>query len=118
TANDRFFYDNGTTADDMFINFGWTSSGMTSSRTRAQSFGRNQFDLYAGVDVEANGYNTSLNWTDVFPEGQAHILSLGFYRPEWTRNSSSSVADFYVRDNRFWVGWNRDPSDTTTTNAW
>ncbi len=118
TANDMFFHDNGIVSDDMFIDFGWSSTGMANSRARAQTFGRSQFDLFAGVDVEGGGFNTSVNWAGIFPEGQPHVLSLGFYRPEWTRNSSSSVADFYVRDNQFWVGWNRDPSDTTTANAW
>lgn len=118
TANDMFLQDGGRVSDDMFLNFWWSASGLASSRTRAQSLGRNPYDVYAGVDVEANGYNTAVTWTSLFPESAAHVLSLGFYRPEWTRNSSSSVADFYVRDNRFWVGWNRDPSFTTTTNAW
>ena len=117
-SNDAFLQDGSRVADDVFLNFWWSASGLASSRTRAQSLGRSGFDLYAGVDVEANGYNTSVSWSALFPEGQAHVTSLGFYRPEWTRNSSSSVADFYARDNSFWAGWNRDPSNTATTNAW
>jgi hypothetical protein len=46
------------------------------------------------------------------------VTSIGFYRPEWTHNSASSVADFYARDNKFWVGQNGDPSNTTTGAQW
>ncbi|HWQ92612.1 MAG TPA: LamG-like jellyroll fold domain-containing protein, partial [Clostridia bacterium] len=118
SANDGFFQDGTRIAHDMFLNFWWGSSGLTSSRNLAQSLGRSPYDLYTGIDVEGSGYSASVNWTALFPEGSAHKTSLGLYRPEWTRNSSSSVADFYVRDNRFWAGWNRDPSNTSTANAW
>ncbi len=118
TANDMFFYDAGRVSDEMFLNFSWSSGGLSSSRTRAQSFGRSEFDVYAGVDVEGNGYNTSVNWAAIFPEGGAHVLSLGFYRPDWCYNSSSSPTDFYARENRFWVGPAGDPSNTSSTNAW
>lgn len=118
TANDGFFQDSARVADDLFLNFWWSASGLASSRSRAQSLGRSPYDLYAGVDVEANGYNTTVGWASLFPEGQPHVLSLGFYRPEWTRNSSSSVTDFYARDNRFWIGPNGDPSNTASAEAW
>lgn len=118
TANDMFFHDAGRVSDDMFINFSWSSGGLTSSRTRAQSFGRSEYDVYAGVDVEGGGYNTSVNWAGMFPEGAAHVLSLGFYRPDWCYNGSSGPSDFYSRENRFWVGPAGDPSNTSSTNAW
>ena len=118
-SNDTFFQHNGTrVSDDVFLNFAWSTSGLASSRTLAQNLGRSPYDLYAGADVQANGYNTSVNWAGLFPEGQAHVVSLGFYRPEWTFKSSTSHADFYQRDSRFWVGANGDPSNTTTTSAW
>ncbi|MDB6155505.1 MAG: Mannosyl-glycoprotein endo-beta-N-acetylglucosaminidase [Chthoniobacteraceae bacterium] len=118
SSNDLFLQDNGMVSDDMFLNFSWSASGLASSRTRAQNLARSSYDLFAGVDVEGSGYNKSLDWSAIFPETGAHVMSLGFYRPEWTRNSSSSVVDFYVRDNRFWVGANRDPGNTATTDAW
>jgi endo-beta-N-acetylglucosaminidase D len=120
SLNDMFFHETsgGRVSDSMFLNFNWSSAGLTSSRTLAQSYGRNQYDVYAGVDVEGGGYNASVNWGGVFPEGSAHTLSLGFYRPDWCYNYASGPTDFYARENRFWVGPFGDPSNTSSTNAW
>ncbi|MFI9554699.1 endo-beta-N-acetylglucosaminidase [Nonomuraea endophytica] len=112
SANDSFFQ----AADNMFIDFGWSS--LTSSRDLARTMGRSEFDLYSGIDTEANGYNSSVNWNAVFPGGQPHVTSLGIYRPEWTWKSASGPADFRTRDSRYWVGANADPSNTSTTSAW
>lgn len=115
TARNRMFFEQ---SDEMFLNFWWSAQGLASSAALAKQLNRSPYDLASGVDVEANGYNTSVGWTSVFPEGKPHTTSLGFYRPEWTFKSSSSPADFYARDNRFWVGPNGDPANTTTTAAW
>ncbi|MEL6821300.1 MAG: glycoside hydrolase, partial [Calditrichota bacterium] len=117
--NDMFFQYNDTLVSEaMFLDFGWSSIGLSNSRTTANNLNRSEFDLYAGVDVQANGFNTSVNWPAVFPDGQAHRTSLGFFVPSWCFTSSSDVADFYSRANRFWVGANRDPSNTTTASGW
>ena len=119
-AQNQMFFQDGATlvSDDMFLNFNWTATGLQNSAALATSLGRSPYELYAGIDVESNGYNTNVNWNAVFPEGQAHVTSIGFYRPEWTFTSSSSPSDFYNRDNHFWVGPNHDPSNTVTTAAW
>ncbi|MEV0388370.1 glycoside hydrolase [Nonomuraea sp. NPDC050643] len=113
-ANDGFF----TASDSMFLDFGWNTAKLASSRDLARSLGRDEHELYAGIDTEANGYNTAVPWEALFPAGGAHVASLGIYRPEWTWKSSASPADFRARDSRFWVGANGDPSDTSTTSAW
>src|SRR5262249_14874248 len=119
TANNApFFDDNGVASDAMFLNYNWSSTGLLNSRTYAQSLGRSPYALYAGANVQSNGYNSNVNWDRVFPEGQPHVVSIGFYRPDWAFNSSSDPDDFYRRDNRFWVGANRDPSNTDTTHPW
>lgn len=73
-------------ADSMFVDFRWSSSSLASSGTTAQQLGRSRYELWAGVDVEANGWNRSVNWDAMVPSGSAHVVSVGFYRPEWTRN--------------------------------
>ena len=119
SLNDGFFQDGpDVVSEHMFLDFGWNATDLTTSRTYAQSLGRSEFDLYAGIDVQANGYNTFVNWGAIFPEGLPHVTSLGIYVPSWTYHSSAGVADFYARANRFWVGANRDPSNTTTGAAW
>lgn len=115
TERNRTFFEQ---SDEMFLNFWWSTQGLASSAALARQMGRSPYDLASGVDVESNGYNTSVGWASVFPEGRPHVTSLGFYRPEWTFKSSSGPADFYARDNRFWVGPNGDPANTTTTASW
>ncbi len=117
--NDWFFQWNGqTVSDEMFLNFWWSSAGLTNSAAHAVSLGRSPYELFAGVDVQANGYNTSVNWDGVFPEGADHKVSLGFYCPNWTYTNASSHSAFYTRENRFWVGANRDPGNTETSHPW
>jgi len=120
TSQNQMFFQDGDTlvSDNMFLNFNWTVARLASSATLATSLGRSPYELYAGIDVEANGYNTAVNWNAPFPEGQPHVTSIGFYRPEWTHNSATSLSDFYARDNKFWVGQNGDPSNTTTSANW
>ncbi|WP_189254994.1 endo-beta-N-acetylglucosaminidase [Lentzea flava] len=115
TARNKMFFEQ---SDEMFLNFWWSTQGLANSAALAGQMGRSPYDLASGVDVEANGYNTSVGWASVFPEGKPHVTSLGFYRPEWTFKSSTGPADFYARDNRFWVGPNGDPSNTTSTASW
>ncbi|WP_412541208.1 discoidin domain-containing protein [Longispora sp. K20-0274] len=118
SSNDSFLQEGSTrVSDSMFLNFNWGSS-LPSSASYATGIGRSPYDLYAGIDTEANGYNSSVSWGNLFPAGAAHTTSLGIYRPEWTWKSSTGRADFMTRDARYWVGANNDPSNTTTSSAW
>ena len=119
SQNDWYFQWGDTlVSETMFLNFWWSAAGLNSSRTLAQSLNRSEFELFAGIDVEANGYNSSINWSAPFPTGLPHVTSLGIYRPDWCYNSSSGLANYYNRSSIFWVGWNNDPSNTTTSNSW
>ncbi|MFI8521269.1 discoidin domain-containing protein [Streptomyces sp. NPDC085481] len=119
SANDAFLQEGSQrTSDSMFLDFGWGATALDSSRTLARNLGRSEYELFAGVDTEANGYNTSAPWSAVFPDGRPHTASLGLYRPEWTHNSSTDRADSYAREARYWDGANGDPSNTTTSSAW
>ncbi len=120
TANNDMFvsYSAQPVAHSMFLNFSWSSSGLTSSRTRAQSLAVDPYAIYAGVDVEANGSNTGVNWEGVFPTGQAHKLSLAFYGAQWMFNNAANSSAFQANEIRFWSGANADPSNTTTSSAW
>jgi mannosyl-glycoprotein endo-beta-N-acetylglucosaminidase len=119
SQNDWYFQWGDTlVSETMFLNFWWSAGGLNSSRTLARSLGRSEYGLFSGIDVEANGYNTSINWSAPFPVGLPHVTSLGIYRPDWCYNSSSNLLDYYNRSSIFWVGWNHDPSNTTTANSW
>ncbi|KAB7845535.1 endo-beta-N-acetylglucosaminidase [Streptomyces mobaraensis] len=100
--NDAFFRAAGT----MFVNFGWTRGGLRSSGERAEAMGRDRYELWAGVDVEARGWDTPVDWDAVLPADRPHVTSLGLYRPEWTWKQAAdrSPAAFHARDDRFWTG--------------
>ena len=67
--------------------------------------GRSKYDLYAGIDVQANGYNTPIKWNYLFPEGEEANTSLGLYCPSWTYDSSSSVEEFLEKEERFYSSY-------------
>ncbi|MCC3769533.1 endo-beta-N-acetylglucosaminidase [Streptomyces sp. UNOC14_S4] len=101
-------------ADSMFLNFGWDRAKLTASADRARRLGRSPYELWAGVDVEARGWDTRVDWDAVVPTAGPHTASYGFYRPEWTWKSLSpgdrSPAAFHARDDRFWSGEGLDPA--------
>ncbi|GJM44947.1 MAG: hypothetical protein DHS20C21_17890 [Gemmatimonadota bacterium] len=119
-ANDQFFEDvNGRVSDTMFLNFGWGSgTRLADSNAHALGLGRSPYELFAGIDVQANGYNVNPSWSKLFPDSSAHVTSLGFYGTNWTYTNSASPADYYERANRFWSGQNGDPSNTATGLTW
>ncbi|TYP69549.1 endo-beta-N-acetylglucosaminidase [Paenibacillus methanolicus] len=115
--NAMFLQDGGQKiADSMFLNFWWRE--LNTSADKAMSLSRSPFELYAGIDVEAKGYDTKVNWGLLFPEGKPAVTSLGIYRPDWAFNGAESMADFFARENRFWVGANGNPANTATDQAW
>jgi endo-beta-N-acetylglucosaminidase D len=117
SQNQAFFQ----AADDMFVDFRWSSGTLASSGRKAVQLGRDRYELWAGVDVESNGSNTSVNWDAIVPTGKAHVTSIGFYRPEWTRNhlpAGRTPGDFHAADDRFWTGRSLDPSRPDGSDPW
>lgn len=100
-------------SDTMFVNFGWNTTKLAASGTLAQELDRSRYELWAGVDVEANGWNTSVDWDAVLPAGADPVVSYGFYRPEWTRNQlpdDRTPEQFHAADDHFWTGESLDPA--------
>lgn len=118
SQNQAFFQ----AADDMFVDFRWSAGTLASSGQKALQLGRSPYELWAGVDVESNGSNSGVNWDAIVPANRAHIASLGFYRPEWTRNhlpaGGRTPGAFHAADDRFWSGRSLDPSRPDTTDPW
>lgn len=112
-ANKRMFQDgNDLVSQTMFLDFFWNPTRLANSKAKAISLGRNPMDLWAGIDVQANGYNTSVNWNAIFPTVADPNTSVGLYVPSWTHHSSPDKNDiplFYQRESRFWMGASNDP---------
>lgn len=107
-------------ADDMFLNFWWTEDELAdqellkASAQKAEEIGVDPYDLYAGMDVQANGYMTSERW-DLFenPDGGTWT-SLGLYCPSWCWQSSTDPIDMEKKENTMWVNSAGDPSAELT----
>ncbi|WP_433570696.1 endo-beta-N-acetylglucosaminidase [Streptomyces sp. CA-251247] len=108
-------------ADSMFVDFRWSRSTLAAWGRTAEQLGRSRYELWAGVDVEANGWNRSVDWDAIIPVNTPDVVSLGFYRPEWTRNhlpAGRTPAQFHAADDRFWSGQSLDPSRPTPGDPW
>lgn len=130
-------------ADSMFLNFWWTLEKrsedrlaqmtpeqrdyyekslaalydaplLKGSKELAEELGVDPYSLYAGVDVQARGYNTPVDWELFAPNGQPYT-SLGLYCPSWTYFSAENFfTDYQEREGRLWVNEKGDPFVPTT----
>ncbi|MEU9480267.1 endo-beta-N-acetylglucosaminidase [Streptomyces sp. NPDC048191] len=118
SQNQAFFQ----AADTMFVDFRWTAGTLAASGTRAGQLGRSRYELWAGVDVESNGSGTPVDWDAIVPASKGHVTSIGFYRPEWTRDhlpaDQRAPEDFHAADDRFWSGRSLDPSRPDAGDPW
>lgn len=115
--NSSFLQDNETrVSDSMFLNFWWDDQ--QSSFDKANELGRSPYELFAGIDVEAEGTDTEVPWQGIFPEGKEPLTSLGIYRPDWAFNTSENMEQFYQKENEFWVGKSGNPAKTSNNGTW
>ena len=104
-------------ADNMFLNFWWSGSSLlANSKQKAESLGINPYNLFAGIDVQANGVNTRVNWNS-FSKNNVPYTSLGLYCPSWAYFSAENLNDFEQKENRLWVNEKGDPSKVSTVSS-
>lgn len=103
-------------ADDMFLNFWWTEEELApeellkSSSELAAENNIDPYDLYAGVDIQSDGYATEIDWS-LFENGAGGTYtSLGIYCPSWAYFSADTMQDFWKQENKLWVNSKGDPS--------
>ncbi|MGL5416856.1 MAG: endo-beta-N-acetylglucosaminidase [Clostridium sp.] len=120
--NDIFLVDgeNKNMADSMFLNFWWTYKKFASqellknSKAYAEKKGINPYDLYAGIDTQAEGLNTPVNWSLFEDKNGLPYTSLGLYCPSWTYFSSNGNLDeFQEKEAKYWVNEHKNPSMKT-----
>lgn len=104
-----------TGADSMFLNFWWTGDTLAdqellkASMEKAQENGIDPYSLYAGVDIQSEGYLTPIRW-DLFENGAGGTYtSLGIYCPNWAYSSASDMEDFWKKEGAVWVNSKADP---------
>ncbi|MEW1748547.1 endo-beta-N-acetylglucosaminidase [Streptomyces angustmyceticus] len=112
--NQPFFQDAaGPVADSLFVDFRWNAGRLADSGRLAGQLGRSRYELWAGIDVEAAGWDTDTDWDAIVPADRAHVVSYGFYRPEWTLHhlpEGRAPGEFHAADDRFWSGAGLDPT--------
>ncbi|UQA98129.1 endo-beta-N-acetylglucosaminidase [Streptomyces halobius] len=112
--NQPFFQDDaGPVADSLFVDFRWTARRLADSGELAGQLGRRRYELWAGVDVESAGWDTETDWDAIIPSDRDHVVSYGFYRPEWTLHhlpEGRTPGQFHAADDRFWSGEGLDPT--------
>ncbi|GAA0310886.1 hypothetical protein GCM10010302_57020 [Streptomyces polychromogenes] len=119
--NREFFEDRaGRVSDTMFVDFRWTPGSLAASGGLAERLGRSRHELWAAVDVESRGWDAAVDWEAIVPRGRDHVVSLGFYRPEWTREhlADRSPGAFHRADDRFWTGESLDPARPAPDAPW
>lgn len=119
--NQEFFEDRaGKVADTLFVDFRWTPETLAASGALADRLGRSRHDLWAAVDTESHGWDSPVHWDAIVPRDRDHIVSYGFYRPEWTRNhlTDRSPGAFHRADDRFWTGESLDPARPAPGSRW
>ncbi|MFB7981662.1 endo-beta-N-acetylglucosaminidase [Streptomyces vinaceus] len=119
--NQEFFEDRaGRVSDTMFVDFRWTQQSLAASGALADRLGRSRHELWAALDVESAGWDSGVRWDAIVPRDRAHVVSFGFYRPEWTRNhlTDRSPGAFHRADDRFWTGESLDPARPAPEGTW
>ncbi|ALB28529.1 endo-beta-N-acetylglucosaminidase, partial [Companilactobacillus heilongjiangensis] len=107
-------------ADKMFIDFRWTKDKLSSSNKEAFKLGRNPYDLFAGIDLQANGINSSRNPEMLLDESGKLKTSIGLYCPDWTLRDGANydVDKYWENEQKMWTNANNDPRKVDTSQNW
>lgn len=113
---DFMTYEGTPVSDSMFLNFWWTDEEyiadelIKASRDMALESNVDPYDIYAGVDIQSEGYLTPIQWNLFESAKNSTFTSLGLYCPNWAYSSSSDMEDFMKKESAIWVNSLGDPS--------
>ncbi|MGW6784637.1 endo-beta-N-acetylglucosaminidase [Streptomyces sp. NPDC054987] len=119
--NQEFYEDRaGRVSDTVFLDFRWTPQTLSASGALADRLGRSRHELWAAVDTESRGWDADVPWDAIVPHTRDHVVSYGFYRPEWTLHhlTDRSPGAFHRADDRFWTGESLDPARPAPESSW
>lgn len=115
------YFQDGTqrVSDKLFIDFRWRE--LTGSKAKAEELNRDPYDLYAGVDVQANGINSNRKPSSILSSTSQPLVSLGLYCPDWTLRDGGKydVDRYWENEKLFWINAQGDPRDVSSSkNQW
>lgn len=77
--NQKMFGDkDNIVSDALFFNYNWSNSKLQTSVTKAESMGRNPYDLYASFDIQGNAFK-SKNYYTKWEDLKDNKVSIGFW---------------------------------------
>ncbi len=96
-------------SDKMFVDFRWQN--LETSRAKAVQLKRDPYDLFAGIDVQANGINSRRKPSSILGENGQPLLSLGLYCPDWTLRDGGQydVDRYWENETLLWINSQGDP---------
>ncbi|WP_206912628.1 hypothetical protein IGL98_000455 [Enterococcus sp. DIV0840] len=96
-------------SDKMFIDFRW--QGLVSSREKATQLKRDPYELFAGIDVQANGVNSRRKPSSILGTDGTPLVSLGLYCPDWTLRDGGQydIDRYWENEKLLWINPQGDP---------
>ncbi|MBF0780457.1 MULTISPECIES: discoidin domain-containing protein [unclassified Granulicatella] len=120
TRNSMYFQDGEQrVSDKMFLDFRWTSSTLDNSKNIARALNRSPFELFAGLDVQANGINSSRKPHHILDNKGQLKTSIGLYVPDWTLRDGGkyNLDAYWENEKKFWINNAGDPRQVTQNNS-
>lgn len=117
SKNQDYFQNEGKrVSDKMFIDFRWQE--LKSSREKAIQLKRDPYDLFAGIDVQANGINSSRKPSSILGENGQPLISLGLYCPDWTLRDGGKydIDRYWENEKLLWINPQGDPRAVQSPN--
>lgn len=105
-------------AEDFFMNFNWSASGIHSTAEHMKSINRDPFDAYAGFELQANSYNTNIRRSSLVGADNKLLTSIGLFTPDSIQGLSADGEDYHEQERKFWVGFDGDPVTSDDSNRW
>ncbi|WP_086443723.1 endo-beta-N-acetylglucosaminidase [Candidatus Enterococcus lemimoniae] len=106
-------------SDKLFIDFRW--QGLAGSREKATQLKRDPYDLFAGIDVQANGVNSRRKPSSILGGNGQPLVSLGLYCPDWTLRDGGqyNIDRYWENEKLLWINPQGNPrSVVSSSNEW
>ncbi|MGQ1787420.1 endo-beta-N-acetylglucosaminidase [Saccharicrinis sp. GN24d3] len=115
-GNKDWFYKGGDVNKYFFLNYGWETSALQSSEAKANELGRDSYDVYAGMDMQAS---SPQSWSALKDRKisigiwGAHNMNM-LYETRAEKGSDPLVQQntYMARSEGFFTGATRNPANT------